>query len=172
MGTGTRLKIALNEYGLTVAELSRKTGISTNTFYSMIKRDNDKISPNMLKKICDNTPITIYDLLDDYDVFADYDTLAEKYSNPSATKKEMAMGNYILTTIKNDNMLSEIIDTYNSLNNLGKNTAHERVTELLEIPKYIEETATILNAAHERTDIETTEEMKKHDDDIMNDENF
>lgn len=30
----------------------------------------------------------------------------------------------------------------------------------------------ILNAAHERTDIEVTEEMRKHDDDIMNDPNF
>ena len=28
----------------------------------------------------------------------------------------------------------------------------------------------ILNAAHERTDIEVTDEMKKHDDDIMNDD--
>lgn len=27
-------------------------------------------------------------------------------------------------------------------------------------------------AAHERTDIEATDEMKKHDDDIMDDENF
>lgn len=29
-----------------------------------------------------------------------------------------------------------------------------------------------VNAAHERTDIEVTDEMRKHDDDIMNDENF
>lgn len=29
-----------------------------------------------------------------------------------------------------------------------------------------------LNAAHQRTDIEITNEMRKHDDDIMNDENF
>lgn len=30
----------------------------------------------------------------------------------------------------------------------------------------------IVNAAHERTDIEVTDEMRKHDDDIMDDENF
>lgn len=29
-----------------------------------------------------------------------------------------------------------------------------------------------LNAAHERTDIEVTDEMKKHDEDIMDDDNF
>jgi transcriptional regulator with XRE-family HTH domain len=30
----------------------------------------------------------------------------------------------------------------------------------------------MVNAAHERTDIEVTDEMRKHDDDIMDDENF
>ncbi len=30
----------------------------------------------------------------------------------------------------------------------------------------------LLNAAHERTDIEVTDEMRQHDDDIMDDENF
>ncbi len=71
-----------------------------------------------------------------------------------------------------DNLLT----SFNILNTLGRNKAIEQVELLTKIPeyqrKYIEETATILNAAHERTDIETTEEMKKHDDDIMNDENF
>lgn len=69
-----------------------------------------------------------------------------------------------------------LLNSFNILNNLGRNKAIEQVELLTKIPeyqrKYIEETAAILNAAHERTDIETTEEMKKHDDDIMNDENF
>lgn len=62
------------------------------------------------------------------------------------------------------------------LNHLGQDKAIEQVELLTKIPEYqrkhLEEVNTILNAAHERTDIETTEEMKKHDDDIMNDENF
>ena len=29
-----------------------------------------------------------------------------------------------------------------------------------------------VQAAHERTDIEVTDEMRQHDDDIMDDENF
>lgn len=64
----------------------------------------------------------------------------------------------------------------NKLNYDGQEKVINYAIDLLKIPeyqrKYIEETATILNAAHERTDIEATEEMKKHDDDIMNDENF
>lgn len=70
----------------------------------------------------------------------------------------------------------KILNHFNELNRAGQDKAIEQVELLTKIPeyqrKYIKENTTILNAAHERTDIETTEEMKKHDDDIMNDENF
>lgn len=124
MGIGISLKLALKEYGLTVAELSRKTGISSNTFYAMIRRDNNKISPEMLKKICENTDITVYDLLDNYD------ELAAKYYDPIATEEEQALGDYILTTMGNDDNLGHIIDIYGKLNNTGKNRAYEKISEL------------------------------------------
>lgn len=63
-----------------------------------------------------------------------------------------------------------ILDYYNSLNDIGKHEATKRVEELTYIPIYKKHLE--VNAAHERTDIEITEEMRKHDDDIMNDENF
>lgn len=63
-----------------------------------------------------------------------------------------------------------IMEYYNSLNDIGKHEATKRVEELLYIPIYKKHLE--VNAAHERTDIELTEEMRKHDDDIMNDENF
>ena len=63
--------------------------------------------------------------------------------------------------------------SYNQLNALGKQEAEKRVQELTYIPKYTTpDDHLILQAAHERTDIEVTDEMRKHDDDIMNDENF
>jgi len=130
MGIGTNLKLALKEYDLTVAELSRKTGISTNTFYAMIRRDNNKISPEMLKKICDNTDITVYDLLDNYD------ELAAKYYDLKATKEEQIIGDYILTAIGNDNNLEHIIEIYNKLNNTGKNAAYEQLSELEKNPQF------------------------------------
>ncbi len=130
MGIGTNLKLALKEYNLTVAELSRKTGISTNTFYAMIRRDNNKISPEMLKKICDNTNITVYDLLDDYD------ELAAKYYDPKASKEEQTIGDFILTTMGNDDNLEGIIEIYGKLNNTGKKIAHEKISELEEVPQF------------------------------------
>ena len=130
MGIGTNLKLALKEHDLTVAELSRKTGISTNTFYAMIRRDNNKISPDMLKKICDNTDITVYDLLDNYD------ELAAKYYDPKASKEEQTIGDYILTTMGNDDNLEGIIEIYGKLNNTGKKIAHEKISELEEVPQF------------------------------------
>lgn len=85
------------------------------------------------------------------------------------------------------------IDCYDNLNSLGKKEALKRVEELTEIKRYtvpdtpseqrtaapavpdVEDTENlpehlVLRAAHARTDIEVTEEMKKHDDDIMNDD--
>ena len=47
---------------------------------------------------------------------------------------------YILTKMGNDNALGEIIEAYDSLNDMGKKVAHERITELLEIPKYRKDT--------------------------------
>ena len=67
----------------------------------------------------------------------------------------------------------KIMEIYNQLNALGKQEAEKRVQELTYIPKYTTpDDHLILQAAHERTDIEVTDEMRKHDDDIMNDENF
>ncbi len=53
---------------------------------------------------------------------------------------------------------SSAVYTYNSSHSLSK------VTE--------DTSPYLLNAAHERTDVEITEEMVRHDEDIMDDENF
>lgn len=56
------------------------------------------------------------------------------------------------------------------LNDAGKKEAAKRVKELTFNPNFRISDEEILAAAHDRTDIEVTEEMKKHDDDIMNDD--
>lgn len=65
----------------------------------------------------------------------------------------------------------QIMEYYNQLNDCGKNEATKRVKELTYLNQYTLNSP-IVNAAHSRTDIEVTKEMQKHDDDIMNDENF
>ncbi len=78
--------------------------------------------------------------------------------------------------------LEDIIDTLNAFS--PKEKAHfKKYLQLIEFnrikaDKYVDQLLSIQNmendlmvqAAHERTDIEITKEMKKHDDDIMNDD--
>lgn len=64
-----------------------------------------------------------------------------------------------------------LLNAFEKLNETGKTEAIKRVEELAEIPKYqkyFNSTAASLNAAHAVP--EASEEDKKHDDDIMNDD--
>ena len=63
----------------------------------------------------------------------------------------------------------KILQSYNKLNDLGKQEATKRVEELTHIPKY-KDNQLILNAAHAIPG--ANEEEKQFDNDIMNDENF
>ena len=75
--------------------------------------------------------------------------------------------------IENHNRELLLLAHFKTLNLSGKKEAIKRVAELTELKKYTElKQEFTLKAARERTDIEVTDEMRKHDDDIMNDENF
>lgn len=66
----------------------------------------------------------------------------------------------------------KILMYYNVLNQTGKEEAEKRIEELTHIDKYTNNTCSseLLNAAHEISG--ATEDEKKHDNDIMDDENF
>lgn len=76
---------------------------------------------------------------------------------------------------RTESIPDELLNAYMTLNEVGKKEAIKRVVELTEIPRY-KDSATdeepLLNAAHERTDIEVTDEMRKHDEGIMDDDDF
>ncbi len=62
----------------------------------------------------------------------------------------------------------KMLSSFSMLNDDNKKKSIAYTENLLSIQKMEEEL--IPNAAHERTDIEVTDEMKKHDDDIMDDD--
>lgn len=64
----------------------------------------------------------------------------------------------------------KILSPFSQLNDENKRKSIAYTENLLSNQKMEEEL--LLNAAHERTDVEITDEMRKHDDDIMDDENF
>lgn len=64
----------------------------------------------------------------------------------------------------------KIIEYYNQLNDIGKHEAIKRVEELTYLPQYT--TNYEINAAHAGDYINAPEELKKQEEDIMDDENF
>lgn len=67
----------------------------------------------------------------------------------------------------------KLLKQFDKLNRNGQDKAIEQVKMIAQIPAYMkpsQEDEPILTAAHERTDIEVTDEMRKHDDDIMDDD--
>lgn len=61
-----------------------------------------------------------------------------------------------------------VVEIYESLNALGQ----KRALRYLEEISQIYSNRSLLNAAHERTDIDVDDEMKKHDADIMDSSDF
>ncbi len=76
---GTMLKKLLDERGMTVSELARRSETSPQTLYSIISRDNMKISFDLLLRICDELMVPV-------EVFYDRNT---KSALPSG--EEMAL---------------------------------------------------------------------------------
>lgn len=64
----------------------------------------------------------------------------------------------------------ELLDIYGKLSSPNQKRVLTYSKNLLMNQQMEEELA--VQAAHERTDIEVTDEMRQHDDDIMDDENF
>ena len=70
-------------------------------------------------------------------------------------------------------MSPKILQYYEMLNDIGKHKATERVKELAEVPRYVQEDTTYyVNAAHADDYASAPEELKKLEEDIMDDENF
>lgn len=92
----------------------------------------------------------------------------------------------LIKSFVNDNHFEVFASSYVLLNSSNKEKVSNYTEKLLDIqrleeqnsvvqlPQAYEEDKSYLEprAAHERTDIEVTDEMRKHDDDIMDDDDF
>lgn len=66
--------------------------------------------------------------------------------------------------------MPRIMKYYDMLNDIGKHEATKRVEELTYLPRYVSKRSDYVNAAHSIED--ATDEDKRFDEDIMNDETF
>jgi len=148
-----KLKELRAKAGLTQKNVYEKLGIPQSTFSSW-EIGKAEPSANMLLKLCD-----IYDAGDiltafGYDGYNECGDLIPNFNELQTLEKLRHI----------DDEAKEMIITllnreYDRCDDL-KNTASTPFPQ------------TDLNAAHERTDIEVNEDMKQHDDDIMDGDDF
>lgn len=149
---------------------------------SAIRRyENGNANPKLetLHKIADALGVYLSDLEPDWGEFSTDEIVRDmsEMVRSSTKNSEKTLDNLIKTfqnirTIKKPTKDELLIYHYSHLNDTGKSEAIRQVEMLTKIPEYRQsDTITqVLNSAHECTDIEVTEEMRKHDDDIMMDD--
>lgn len=76
MGVGNRLKNILQMKGMTIKQLSEKTGVSINTLYSITKRDSDHVKTEIIERIAAALELPPSTLIG-YDQDAHYDGMSD-----------------------------------------------------------------------------------------------
>lgn len=142
MTIGQRIKQRRLELNLTVDELANKLKKNRATIYRYEKDDIKDMPTTVLEPLANALETTPAYLMG--------------WNDP-------ALHNISEVSSKEES----IINKYRAIDNDGK-----KVVDTVLDREYERATLPMLKAAHERTDIEVTDEMKQHDEDIMNDENF
>lgn len=138
------LKVARENKGMSQKDVAEKIGVAKST-YSLYESGNREPNVQTIKKIADILS-TSADKLLGLEEEPQIDTLAAHFEGQKFTEDE----------------LEEILNFVEFVKN-KRESQKERLIKYSEL---------LPNAAHERTDIDVTDEMRKHDDDIMDDENF
>lgn len=190
MSIGSRIKQRRIELGLDADELARKIGKSRATVYRYENGDIENMPTPVLEPIAKALETTPAYLMgwEEKEISSsdeDLDTVEMFMYKKSGTE-------YLSKFLDFD--CRRIVNLLALLSQSGKKEAEKRLYELSLIPQYQatstdkvydfsnvvtidsegiyrhDEQGNILNAAHERTDTEVTEEMCRHDDDIMADD--
>ena len=154
-----RIKKLCKERGISITTLEKELGFSRG---SISKIDKNEPSSKRLEMIAAYFDVPVQYLSDpDYFYFKreiDYKVNYEYFKNF-----------LLLKDMIEEPDIKKLFDKYRALDSHGKDIVntilqkeYERVTSTYAMP----------NAAHQRTDVEVTDEMKKHDEDIMNDPDF
>ena len=159
MEMGVKINLLRVQKGMTLEELGDKVGVGKST---VRKWENGMIA-NMrrdkIAKIADALDCSPAYLMGWEESVPDYNfTLPDgskiiiEYMEPAKKKAAQRLLTY-----------------YFKLNEIGQKKALENIEDL---SKIYSKDYLVPQAAHERTDIEVTDEMRKHDNDIMDDDAF
>ncbi len=152
MGIGSKLDILITSKGRKVNDVARAANVPASTVYSIIKRDNTKADLDDLQRLAKELGVTLEYFVDGYDTD----------SIPSLADPE-----------------HQLLDNYRQLNPVGQRKANDYLDDLVASGRYAVsdnvstfDAGPISIAAHARTDIEVTDEMREHDLAIMLDDDF
>lgn len=154
MDMGEKIKSLREQHGMTLEELGNKVGVGKSTVRKWETGMIANMRRDKISKIANALGVDPSYLMG---------------WEPEQTSPGMIL---YLEEYRNKLFVDEIMEYIEKLNDAGKAEAVQRVKELTFIPRYVAVEEPLLNAAHERTDIEVTDEMRKHDDDIMDDDDF
>lgn len=159
MEIGERIKSRREALGMSQDELAKKVGYKSRSSINKIEADGRGLPQKKIVAFAtalDTTPSYLmgWESVSDEDIanVLVYDSLevtVDKIDAFSPSEKAH-------------------IKKYLQLLEINRKKADKYINQLLSIQNM--ENDLMVQAAHERTDIEVTEEIKKHDDDIMNDD--
>lgn len=160
MNTGDRIKQRRLELGLSADELALRIGKSRATIYRYENGDIENMPTPILEPLAKALYTTPAQLMgwemDDGDIGNAF--MADSLEDEIDSMKSFSPSE------KNH------FKAYINLMEINRKKVDNYTKQLLSIQQMENDVA--LAAAHERTDIEVTEDMRKHDDDIMDDDNF
>ena len=160
MNTGDRIKQRRLELGLSADELALRIGKSRATIYRYENGDIENMPTPILEPLAKALYTTPAQLMgwkmDDGDIGNAF--MADSLEDEIDSMKSFSPSE------KNH------FKAYINLLEINRKKVDDYTKQLLSIQQMENDVA--LAAAHERTDVEITDEMRKHDDDIMDDDNF
>lgn len=161
MNTGDRIKQRRMELGLTVDDLAERINKSRATIYRYENGDIENMPTTILEPLAKALYTTPADLMG-------WEQVDSHFSGKEAPKE--IYDKFKSNVSKFHEEHKELFDIYGKLSSPNQKRVLTYSKNLL-MNQQMEEDLTV-QAAHERTDIEVTDEMRQHDDDIMDDENF
>lgn len=159
---GKRIEAARINAGLNKKELAQKIKVADSTIKRYECGEISKIKMPIIESIAFATDVNPMWLIGKSDQMnrIDYELLKAQKESRKNFAKEWNINFYE----------KKLLESFTKLTDENKKKSISYTENLLS--NQVMEEELMVSAAHERTDIEVTDEMRQHDDDIMDDDNF
>ena len=172
MGLKENIKMIRTQKNMTLEDLAKKVGVSRQTIQRYESGvigniPSDKIE--LIAKALRTSPADLMGWTNNSKDTCTYNPLSE--NRLVSFNVSEAPPTYEVENNRKYSYETDLISEVKHLNERGKKKLLDTAQEMTCNPLYNDNYLQAV-AAHERTDIEVTADMIKHDDDIMNDDNF